>query len=380
MNQSAPKKAIVFGSYIFSLINFRKHLLIDLVQAGYQVLALAPGHDEEIVKQLNVIGVQFKSLPLARTGLNPLSDINTIIELRRIFKSYKPTLLITYTIKPVIYGNLVASFYSGIKKLAWITGLGYLETGDKNFSKQSVQKLIHTLYRYALRNTQFLAFQNPDDLNYFNQHRLTSAGTSTTITGGSGVDLSEFQKAAPITDPVIFILIARLIRAKGVIEYLTAARTLKQQFGDNVVCRLIGLLDAENPDAVEESVLDAFISDRSIEYLGFQKDVRGLLGGSSVFVLPSYYREGTPRTALEALAMAKAVITTDNPGCRETVRNGVNGFMIPVRNVDELQSAMSKFIEDRSLITTMGEASYQLAVEKYDVKLVNQHLFRFASL
>jgi glycosyltransferase involved in cell wall biosynthesis len=165
-----------------------------------------------------------------------------------------------------------------------------------------------------------------------------------------------------------------------VIEYLTAARTLKQQFGDNVVCRLIGLLDAENPDAVEESVLDAFISDRSIEYLGFQKDVRGLLGGSSVFVLPSYYREGTPRTALEALAMAKAVITTDNPGCRETVRNGVNGFMIPVRNVDELQSAMSKFIEDRSLITTMGEASYQLAVEKYDVKLVNQHLFRFASL
>ncbi|HEY9049460.1 MAG TPA: glycosyltransferase family 4 protein [Ohtaekwangia sp.] len=374
------RQAIVFGSYIFSLINFRKNLLEDLVRNGYTVLAIAPGYDEEVVRKLKEMQVEFRSVELARTGFNPLKDFSTILELKKIFKVYQPDLLITYTIKPVIYGTLAASFSGKTKTLALITGLGYLDTGVRTLKKKIMQSLIHALYRFSLRKLNFIAFQNPDDQEYFLLHKLVNPATAMTITAGSGVDLAYYTRAEVVREPVIFLLTARLIRAKGIDQYLEAASNLKKQFGNRVIFQLIGLLDEGNPDSIDQSQLNKLVEEGVIDYKGFQKDVRSLLRTCSVFVLPSYYREGTPRTILEAMAMGKAIITTDNPGCRETVRDGSNGFLIPVKNAEALQSAMRKFIERSELIEEMGEASYQLAKSKYDVHLVNHHLFEFASL
>jgi len=372
--------AIVFGSYIYSLLNFRKNLLEDLVQNGYDVLAMAPGYDDEVVNNLRKMNVKFYSVKLARTGFNPLQDIWTILELRQIFKEYKPVLLITYTIKPVIYGTLAASFSSSVKTLALITGLGYLDTGVRTWRKKLMQSAIHALYRFSLRNLHFIAFQNPDDRDYFLEHKLISTVTLKTITAGSGVDLSYYTRSEVVRQPVIFLLTARLIRAKGIDQYLAAARELKSRFGNAVVFQLIGLLDENNPDSIDQKALNKLVEEGVIDYKGFQKDVRSLLRTCSVFVLPSYYREGTPRTILEAMAMGKAIITTDNPGCRETVKNGLNGFLIPIKRADALKEAMERFITQPELIETMGEASYQLAKTKYDVHLVNKQLFEFASL
>lgn len=373
-------RAIVFGSYIVSLINFRKNLLIDLVAKGYEVLALAPGRNPEIEKELAAINVAFQSITLSRTGLNLLKDIRTMSEIRSIIRSFQPTFLITYTIKPVIYGNLVASYYPCIRKLALITGLGYLDTGKKTRTKRMLQAAIHRLYRYALRNLEYIAFQNPDDQSYFVDHRLVAPSTQMTITAGSGVDLDHYKRSGPVLVPVTFLLIARLIKAKGIEQYLAAAEVLKSAYGDCVAFKLIGLLDPENPDSIDEAALDRLHRQGIIEYLGHQKDVREFLASCSVFVLPSYYREGTPRTILEALASGKPVITTDNPGCRETVTDGRNGFLIPVKDPEKLAEAMRKFADDPSLLIEMGEESYRLAQTKYDVKLVNKHLLHFARI
>jgi glycosyltransferase involved in cell wall biosynthesis len=374
------RRAIVFGSYIFSLINFRKNLLEDLVRHGYSVLAIAPGYDEEVVNKLKEMNVEFRSVELSRTGFNPFRDIVTLLELLRMLKLDKPALLITYTIKPVIYGTLAASFFPRVKTLALITGLGYLDTGTRTWKKKFMQSIIHALYRFSLRHLHFIAFQNPDDRDYFLEHKLIRSRTSMTITAGSGVDLSFYTRAEAIKKPVIFLLTARLIRAKGIDQYLDAASKLRRQYGNAAVFQLIGMLDENNPDSIDQSALNRLVEEGIIDYKGFQKDVRSLLRECSVFVLPSYYREGTPRTILEAMAMGKAIITTDNPGCRETVKNGSNGFLIPIKRADALKEAMEKFIKQPDLIETMGEASYQLAKTKYDVHLVNKQLFEFASL
>jgi glycosyltransferase involved in cell wall biosynthesis len=380
MNQPSKKRAIIFGSYIFSLINFRKNLLVDLVAAGYEVLALAPGSDHKTETELNKIGVRFQSISLARTGFNPLDDVRTIREFNALIKSFQPDLLITYTIKPVIYGNLVASYYQNVKTLALITGLGYLDTGVRNIKKRMVQSMIHRLYQFALRKIHYVAFQNPDDQQYFKDHNLLRGRTDTTVTAGSGVDLSHYPKVQPVMEPVTFLLIARLIRAKGIIQYMEAATQLKKQYREKVSFQLIGLIDENNPDSITESQLDDMVQGGIIDYLGFQADVRPHLAKCSVFVLPSYYREGTPRTILEALAMGKAIITTDNPGCRETVVAGSNGYLIAVKDTGALMRAMEQFIDTPERIATMGEASFAMATNKYDVRLVNKHLFTFAKL
>jgi glycosyltransferase involved in cell wall biosynthesis len=374
------KRVIIIGSYIFSLVNFRRNLLEDLVQKNYEILALAPGFDKETVDTLNTMGITFTSIHLSRTGINPITDIRTILQLAQIFNSYRPDVLITYTIKPVVYGNLVASFFKSIQGLSLITGLGYLDTDVGSFKKKAIKTIIHALYRFSLRNTSFVAFQNPDDQDYFRLYKLLGTRTRTIVTAGSGVDLHQYPKAEPVSNPVLFLFTARLIKAKGIAQYLEAASNLKVVYGHRAVFRIIGLPDSDNLDSFDPKVLQQYIDKGIVEYLGHQKDVRPFLASSSVFVLPSYYREGTPRTILEALAMGKPIITTDSPGCRETVLHEKNGFLIPIKDVEALTNAMRYFIERPETIRQMGEASYQLAKQKFDVRLVNDSLFSLASL
>ncbi len=372
-------KILVIASHNHSLVNFRKQMLKGFADMGFHVKVVAPGHDPSITEEMNKIGVEYQSISMGRTGLNPLHDLKTLFELIRLFRTYRPTHSLAYTIKPVIYGSMAARIYGHTAYYAMITGLGYIAVEDNSLKKKLIGLVIKQLYRLSLKGVSRLFFQNPDDIQYFMEKGFFTDKQRIALINGSGVDLKDFPKATPVLKPVKFLLIARMIKAKGIMEYVEAARQLKSNHA-HAEFHLIGQLDDRNPDAVDKKFIDTMSEEGYIKYHGYVKNVGQLMSECSVFVLPTFYREGTPKTILEALAMGKPIITTDSAGCRETVDQGRNGFLIPIKNVDELVRAMKKMIENPGLIADMGEASYQLAQEKYDVNKVNRVIFETMDL
>jgi len=368
-------KVILLGSYAGSLINFRGALLRALTNQGHDVIACAPGGDEGIVRRLAAIAVPYQPVYLSRTGINPAKDFFSLISLTRLFCRAKPDILLTYTVKPVIYGSLAARFAGVPNTFSMITGLGYAFSGEK-IKHRLLSSLVRSLYRAALSHNQAVFFQNSDDQELFSKLKLIGKGVRSVLINGSGVDLDYF-KPAPLDERPVFLLIARLIRDKGVFEYAGAARMLKQRYPE-AVFRLVGWFD-NNPEAISPKQIDQWQSEGIVEYLGETPDVRPFLAESNVYVLPSY-REGTPRTVLEAMAMGRPIVTTDAPGCRETVIQGKNGFLVPPRNVDALVGAMERFITTPEIIETMGRESRRFAEAKYDVHQINYVIMRTMEL
>lgn len=354
-----------------SLINFRGPLVKALCDAGIEVHAIAPSlnDDTETRQQLEAWGVTTHDVAMQRTGTNPLGDLGALFSLYRLFRQIKPDAVLGYTIKPVIYGTLAAWLARVPRRFALITGLGYAFTGEATGKRKLIQQMARRLYASALGRAERVFFQNPDDEALFRELSLVPARVPTTVVNGSGIDLSQFQPAALPKEQTVFLLIARLLGDKGIREYVAAAREIRKRHPE-VVFRLVGAVD-DNPDSVRTEEVESWQQDGTVEYLGRLDDVRPAIEGCSVYVLPSY-REGTPRTVLEAMAMGRAVITTDAPGCRETVVDGDNGFLVPVKSVDELVDAMQRFIDNPELVTQMGERSRQVAEDKYDVHKVNQ--------
>lgn len=229
-------------------------------------------------------------------------------------------------------------------------------------------RLVRILYRFALTKAHKVFFQNPDDERLFRELGLMPAAVPSIVVNGSGVDLASFAMSPILKRMPVFLMIGRLIGDKGLREYAEAAKRVKG-IHPEARFQLIGWLDT-NPDAIAQSELDWWIADGTLEFLGKLDDVRPAIADSTVYVLPSY-REGTPRTVLEAMSMGRPIITTDAPGCRETVIDGENGFLVPVKSVDALVEAMLKFIEDPTLAPRMGRRSREIAEEKYDVHKVN---------
>jgi glycosyltransferase involved in cell wall biosynthesis len=279
--------------------------------------------------------------------------------------------LVGYTIKPVIYGSL-AAWLSGVpQRFALVTGLGYAFQGEGQRGR--LKALVQRLYALALAQAHQVFFQNPDDEALFRQRGILAAGTPSCVVNGSGVDVASYTVAPLPPGPPRFLLIARLLGDKGVREYAQAARRIRAAH-PGVQCALVGWIDS-NPNAIAQHELDAWVAEGSIEFLGRLADVRPAIADCSVYVLPSY-REGTPRTVLEAMAMGRAIITTDAPGCRETVVDGDNGCLVPVKSVDALEQAMLKFINAPALAARMGQRARQVAEEKYDVHKVNAVMLR----
>lgn len=370
------KKFLVIASSPSSFLNFRGQLLKSLREQGCEIHLAAPQFTSypDDLKKLKDLGYIIHSIPLQRTGVNPLSDVSTLFTLYNLIRKIKPIYVLSYTIKPVIYGSIAAWLNKVPNRFALITGLGYAfqqveETGERS----KFQRVIHELYNQALSKTNHVFFQNPDDLNLFKYLNLIKESTPTTVVNGSGVNLESF-KLTPLpiikTDKEItFLLIARLLADKGIREYVKAAKIIKSKH-PFVNFNLVGPFDS-NPSAITEAEVNSWIRDGYITYLGKLNDVRPAIAQSSVFVLPSY-REGTPRTVLESMAMGRPIITTDAPGCRETVIDGLNGFLVPVKSVDELVFAMEKFILNPNLINKMGISSREFAEEKFDVNKVNE--------
>lgn len=350
------------------MINFRLDLIKEWLRLGHEVIALAPG--QEVKEQLYEFGVKYTEIPIYRTGINPLRDIKLWIKLVRIFRKEKPNYLFLYTIKPVIYGSLAALFVKNCLVYSLITGLGYVFTG--NTLKQKILNiLVVVLYKLALMRNKKIFFQNPDDASIFKRLKLVRDHNHI-IVNGSGVNLKEFRHLPVPNEPITFLLIARLLWDKGINEYVEAARHIKKNYPDTRFL-LVGPFD-ENPSAVTEKEVNFWMNEKVIDYLGEVKDVRPIIKISSVYVLPSFYGEGTPRTILEAMAMGRPIITTDAPGCRETVINGKNGFLVPVKDSKALRSVMEKFIKKPELTQQMGISSRELAEKKYDVLKVNHEI------
>ncbi|MDK9688104.1 glycosyltransferase family 4 protein [Halomonas sp. LC1] len=363
-------KIFVIASLAESLINFRGPLIKNLNTAGYEVHAAAPGLTANSVaaKRLSELGVVCHDVLMSRASTNPVADVKTLLALYRLFLKIQPDTVLGYTIKPVIYGTLAAWLAKVPKRYALITGLGYAFTGEAVGKRGLVQRLARGLYTQALKRANLVFFQNPDDEALFRELGLLKASVPSCVVNGSGIDTRRFD-VVPLTNQApTFLLIARLLGDKGIREYVAAAAHVRERY-PKAVFRLVGGLD-ENPDSITRQELDQWVAEGNIEYLGRLEDVRPAIAGCSVYVLPSY-REGTPRTVLEAMAMGRAIITTDAPGCRETVVEGDNGLLVPVKSVEALATAMQRFIEHPELAMSMGKRSRAIAEKKYDVHKVN---------
>lgn len=364
-------RILVMGGFAESLVNFRGVLLREMVACGHEVYTCAPEVSTEVGAALSEFGVTYYPVTLDRTGLNPIRDLLSIKSLVALFRSIKPDIFLGYTIKPVIYGSIAARIAGVPAIFSMITGLGYSFSGDSLKSK-FVGVVAGFLYRLAVKFNKHVFFQNPDDLALFQKKGFFRDIGQAVLINGSGVDIDEYFPVA-YPSSVSFLLIARLIRDKGIYEYANASRRVREKYPD-MKFRLAGWID-QNPCAIEERDLQAWQETGDIEFVGRLTDVRPALADCFVYVLPSY-REGTPRTVLEAMAMGRPIITTDVPGCRETVRQGVNGYLVPVRDVDSLVEAMETCIEQPDLVKQMGQASRKIAEEKYDVRKVNATILK----
>jgi glycosyltransferase involved in cell wall biosynthesis len=364
---------LILGNDPKSLVNFRGPLAEAMLTAGHRVSAAGAGHDAKADAWFQSRGITYHDVPMERAGLNPLSDGRTFARLRALMRDVRPELLFAYTIKPVVYGLIAARMAGVPRRTAMISGLGYAFTENPGealaarLKRAAVRAAARKAYGAALRCADTVIFQNGDDRDAFATMGLTRPGQQVGLVNGSGVDLDHFRPAPMPEGPITFLMIARLLRDKGVYEYVEAARLVKREHGQARFV-LVGPFDP-NPTAVKPAEVEAWVREGVIEYRGAVEDVRPHIAGCHVFVLPSY-REGTPRTVLEAMAMGRPVITTDVPGCRETVVGGENGLLVRARSGRELGRAMLAAANHRPAFVSLGNNSRQRAVHLFSARSV----------
>jgi len=386
-------KILVVGAEPRTLINFRGPLIRAMLAEGHEVSAAANGREPGTEAKLQQMGVSYYPIHIAHAGLNPLVDITTLLDLIRLIRRIKPDLVFSYTIKPVIYGGLAARF-CGVKNIfSMIEGLGYAFMPWDSLIHVITSIIAKNLYRVGLLSSRKVFFLNPDDLEQFIKEGYVSRHRAVLL-NGIGIDLEYFKKEQLSETSIIrFLMIARLIKDKGVREYINAARNIRARY-QHVEFVLAGDLD-QNPNSIRQEELDLWLKEGTIKYAGFIDDVRPLHRDCHVFILPSFYREGVPRTTLESMATGRAVITTDSTGCRETVNQaagasgeriikegagnlkfGRNGILVPVKDVDALVAAIEFFIDHPEQIEAMGRESRAYARERYDVHKVNARILQ----
>ncbi|MBN2851114.1 MAG: glycosyltransferase family 4 protein [Clostridia bacterium] len=367
-------KIAVLSSHTSSLFWFRMDMMTDFIKQGHTVIALGPEPESSWKSTFEDNGINYRQLFVERNGLNPFSDLKTYRELSKFMKKEKPDKVFTYQAKTVVYGSLAAKA-NGIKEVySLIAGLGSVFRGEG--IKNKIVKIIMKIeYHAACKASKKVFFQNKDDKNEFINNGLIQE-EKIVIINGSGVNLERFQPK-PLPEKPVFLFIGRLIKDKGIMEYLEACKQIKVAYPE-IRCMLVGPYDS-NLSALQPNELQPFIDLGVIEYFGEQSDVRPYLEQCTTFVLPSYH-EGTPKTVLEAMAIGRSIITSDAPGCRETVTDGYNGFLVHVKDIDGLVKKMKTLIEDSSLNKVMADRSLKLAREKYDVNLVNQSIMETMGL
>lgn len=373
-SQLHPRRIGLISSQARSLINFRGPLIRAWVSHGVQVFALAPDFDVESraeVADLGAVPVDFR---IDRAGMNPVRDVLDLASLVRCLRGLRVDASFAYFIKPAIYGTLAARLAGVRHRFVMIEGAGYVfsRQGDvETWRSGAMRRLVTTLYRIALAGAERVFFLNQDDVELFVSQRMVERDQVCAI-GGIGVELDRFA-VAPLPEGVpVFLLAARLLVHKGVLEYVEAARRIRAERPE-VRFLLLGSPDL-NPASVSTAELQRWHDEGVVEWQPHVVDVRPWFAQASVFVLPSWYREGVPRTIQEAMAMGRAVITTDMPGCRDTVTPDETGLLVRPRDVNDLVTAMQRLIDDPALVARMGAAGRLRAQACYDVHQVNARI------
>jgi glycosyltransferase involved in cell wall biosynthesis len=371
-------RIFLIASLAESLLNFRGDLIRHLLERGHEVVTAAPDAPPEVEGKLTNLGVRHISIALQRTGFSLYSDLRVLVELGWLMRTEKPDVVLAYTIKPVVYGS-IAACWAGVPHIAsMITGLGFAFAYPKNRLQRLVGMIARGLYRLAMMCNETVFFQNPDDEADFRNAGMLRQTQRIVRTGGSGVNLNHFVPMPLPSGNIRFLMIARLLVDKGVREYLKAAALVRHVRPD-LEFHIIGPFD-EHPLAVQRAEIEAAVSQTHVVYHGETADVRPYLASCHIYVLPSY-REGTPRSVLEAMAVGRVIITTDTPGCRQTVITGDNGFLVPPRQVDPLVQTMLKVAElPCAEIARMAARSRELAKEHFDVQTVNSRVAEALSL
>ncbi|MFC0605718.1 glycosyltransferase family 4 protein [Winogradskyella pulchriflava] len=365
------KRILLIASYDGSLIRFRGDFIKSLIANGFDVFAAAPSFTEKYSQQIKDMGATPIEFNLQRTGLNPYKDFKSIQELKSVIRDNKIDLVFPYTVKPVIYGSMAANMCK-VPVISLITGLGYAFTGLTTKAR-ILQRFNETLYKLSIRKNKVIVFQNEDDYQLFLDRKIISKKQKVDFVSGSGVNLDKFSfKEKNASDKVSFLLVARLIEEKGIALYMKAAEILKAKY-PKAEFHLIGSAET-SPSAISEDEINRLHKEGTIVFHGKQYNIEEHLHNRDVFVLPSYYREGLPRTTLEACACGNPIITTDSVGCREAVKEGENGFLIEPRNLDALVKPMEYFITNPEKIKEMGINSRKYAEERFDVDIINKEL------
>jgi glycosyltransferase involved in cell wall biosynthesis len=366
-NATMRKKTIaIVDNSTWNIYNFRLGLIKQLKATGYDVLVIAPV--DEYIHYLNESGI-VRHIPLhylAPQSNNPLRDMALVVELWDIYRREKPDLILHYTIKPNIYGNL-AAWLAGVDAMSTITGLGY------TFLHRSlINRMVPALYRIAFKYARRVIFYNHEDRDLFIKKEIIAPHKGHIIPG-SGVNVNHFRPLSlPDDSTFVFLFIGRLLYDKGLAEFVEAARQIRQQYS-HAECWVIGEINAKNPAAVSKEDMLHWMEAQDIRYWGVVADVRQYIKKAHVVVLPSY-REGVPRSILEAMAMGKPIITTDVAGCRDTVKAGLNGFLVPPADAGALAQAMRKaLLLSADDYASMGELSRQIALSEFDEKLITHH-------
>ncbi len=373
------KHILIITSYGPSLINFRLNLIKDLLSEGYKVSVATPEHkfSKDIQKKLILLGVNINIISLSRTGLNFFQDFKSILEIYRIIKNSKPNKIISYTAKPVIYTGLVIRFFKSVNFYPLITGLGYAFIYKQSIKHKIFKILMINLYRISLKFSTKVIFQNKDDQFLFKKLSIINNISISKVVNGSGVDLKVFP-FSELPSKNVFLMISRILIDKGVREYINAAKIVRS-YHPNVIFQLAGYLD-DNPSSITKRELQSWIDQGIIEFLGEINSVQLTMKSCKYYVLPSY-REGTPRTILEALSTGRPIITTDSPGCRETVIHEKNGLLVPIKDSKALANAMLRLLnENDKIIKEMAKESYIIAKNKYDIHKVNKSILEIINL
>lgn len=364
------RKLIIVVNVDWFFLSHRLPIALAAQKAGYKVFIVTK--DTGKFKEIEELGLNPINLPVERSGKNFIREFSIIKELKKIFAEIQPQVVHNVTLKISIYSSLAAKRFPTIKVINAISGLGYNFTGKR---RSITRILIFTLMQRAFKGGgRHFIFQNPDDLDVFLDLKLADKNSCTLIKG-SGIDLAEFsEQKFPNEDKIKFILTARMLKDKGVVEYIDAAKIVEKNCPGRAEWTMAGGIDLDNPAALTEAELNGLIKDSQIQWLGYRSDIKDLLSLSHIVVLPSY-REGLPKSLIEACAIGRPIITTDSVGCRECVDDGKNGFLVPIGDANTLAEKMMYFLNNQDQMKVMGKESREKAVKEFSIeKVINETL------
>ncbi|MCK6263219.1 glycosyltransferase family 4 protein [Vibrio sp. ZSDE26] len=362
------KTVAITSNTSWYLYNFRKNTILALLNEGYRVLAIAPKDDYS--KKLEELGAEYHHIAIDQGGTNPVKDISTFFGFANLYRKLRPDVVLNFTPKNNIYSTLAGRLF-GAKSINNIAGLGMVFINEN-----TTAKLARLLYKISQPKAHTIFFQNDDDRALFSKHNLAPMDITDRVPG-SGADLSRFTITPSDDDGVTrFLLIARMLYDKGIGHYVEAARELKAKYGDKVEFRLLGFLDVNNPSAVSKQEMQSWVDEGIVNYLGVSDSVENEIAQVDCMVLPSFYREGVPKSLLEACAMGKPIVTTDNVGCRETVDDNINGYLCEPKSTESLIEKLDAMINlPHTERLQMGEKSREKVEKEFDEQIViNKYL------